>query len=327
MIFKCRNCGGNTVYNPDKGSMYCPHCESIDSHDEMLGRGMEQCGNCGAPLEIQKYTSASKCPYCGMYLIFEERMEEKFKPKFVLPFKISKQKAIEVMKSQYKKKTFLPNDFLSVATIEAMEGTYVPFWLYDFDTRYHYKGKGTKVRTWRRGDVEYTETSFYDVVRELDIAFDKVPVDASIAMEDGIMDLMEPYEYKECEKFNPKYVSGFYSEIYNMEAEELEGRAKEKSRKDASELTAQTIQGYVTVVPQHEECQFVNVQQNYALLPVWQYSFNYKGEKFTYHVNGQTGKLIGNAPLATQRLIGYSVSCFGLLMAIGTLIKWIMEVM
>lgn len=38
MLFKCKNCGGNTVYAPDKGKMYCPHCESIDSEEKVGGK-------------------------------------------------------------------------------------------------------------------------------------------------------------------------------------------------------------------------------------------------------------------------------------------------
>ena len=39
--------------------------------------------------------------------------------------------------------------------------------------------------------------------------YEGIPVDASIAMEDGIMDLMEPYNYKELMQHDNKYLSGF----------------------------------------------------------------------------------------------------------------------
>ena len=35
----------------------------------------------------------------------------------------------------------------------------------------------------------------------MDADFDKVPVDASFVMDDGEMDLMEPYAYQELEDF------------------------------------------------------------------------------------------------------------------------------
>ena len=52
MFFKCKNCGGNTVYAPDKKRMYCPHCESTDSEEKIEDNSLAQCANCGAPLQM-----------------------------------------------------------------------------------------------------------------------------------------------------------------------------------------------------------------------------------------------------------------------------------
>lgn len=38
MIYKCRNCGANAVYSPEKGTMYCPYCDSQDSEELGTGR-------------------------------------------------------------------------------------------------------------------------------------------------------------------------------------------------------------------------------------------------------------------------------------------------
>ena len=66
MIFKCKNCGGNAVYHPDKKAMWCPHCDSLDSQERLDTENMENCTNCGAPLEqIGEFTSALKCAHCG----------------------------------------------------------------------------------------------------------------------------------------------------------------------------------------------------------------------------------------------------------------------
>ena len=80
MIFKCKNCGGNSVYSPDKGRMVCPHCESEESQEKIAGVGVAQCGNCGAPLEVSEHTSATKCPNCGSYHVFEERISGEYTP-------------------------------------------------------------------------------------------------------------------------------------------------------------------------------------------------------------------------------------------------------
>lgn len=327
MIFKCRNCGGNTVYEPDRKRMYCPHCESLDSEDVISEGSVTQCGNCGAPLTINQYTSASKCAHCGSYLIFQERIEGKYEPNLMLPFKISKDTAVALLHKEFKKKTFLPSDFLSEKSLEGLQGIYVPFWLYDYQIQYDFAGQGTKTRSWVSGNTEYVETSYYEIIRNMEADFDKVPVDASLAMNDGEMDLMEPYAYQELESFHPKYMSGFFGEVYNQSAPELEERAQIKVRNASEQLMNHSLQGYDTVRPGRKN---LNVNRNniqYALMPVWMYLYRYRGKTWRFHVNGQTGKVVGKTPVSKEKVMLYGASVFACVSAFCSLIIAILEVL
>ena len=99
MVYKCKNCGGNTVYHPDKRSMYCPYCDGIDSEKEVTGTSAANCINCGAPLEVGEFISACRCQHCGSYIIMDERVENEYEPHMIIPFKVSKEKAVELLKS------------------------------------------------------------------------------------------------------------------------------------------------------------------------------------------------------------------------------------
>lgn len=310
MIFKCKNCGGNVVYEPGSGRMYCPHCESEDSEEKIQGGNLAQCVNCGAPLEIQDYTSAARCEHCGCYIVFNERVEGVYEPHMMLPFRISKKAAVQALDKEFSRRLFTPSDFLSAKSLEKMEGIYVPFWLYDYKGCYDFAGEGIRVKRWTAGNTEYTETSYYEVVRKMDLDFDKVPVDASYAMEDGVMDLMEPYDYGQLERFDPKYMSGFYGEVYNQAAAELEERAKIKSRSASEELLQESLQAYSNVRPFRKELRLDGAGVHYALMPVWQYLYRYKGKTYQYHVNGQTGKVIGTTPVSMAKVVSYSISVF-----------------
>lgn len=215
MIYRCKNCGGNVIYHPDKKKMYCPHCGGENSEEEIVSSVMTECANCGAPLEISDFTSACKCAYCGSYVILDEKVEGELKPHVILPFQISKEKAVELLRKEFQSRIFTPGTFLSEATLEGMEGVYVPFFLYDYLATYEYAGTGTKVRSWRRGNTEYVETSHYRVERDMDIDFEGIPVDASINMDDRIMDLMEPFDSKALKTFQKKYMSGFEGEFFS----------------------------------------------------------------------------------------------------------------
>ena len=230
MLFKCKNCGGNVVFEPSRQKMYCPHCEGEDSENLVTGGSAAQCLNCGAPLELPEDASAARCSHCGSYLIFDERVEGALRPNLVLPFRLNKEQAVAKLNQEFSNRVFTPSDFISTKSLEQMEGDYVPFWLYDFQAQYDFVGEGTRVRTWRSGNTEYVETSYYEVVRRMDADFDKVPVDASYQMDDSVMDLMEPYDYQALENFDPKFMSGFYAQIYNQPPQELEGRGQRQGR-------------------------------------------------------------------------------------------------
>lgn len=327
MLFKCRNCGGNTVYFPERKKMYCPHCESTDSEEKIGDSSSVQCVNCGAPLRITEYTSACRCEHCGTYLILDERVENAFEPKFILPFRIGKEGAAAAMEKEFSRRLFAPSDFLSAKSLEKMEGIYVPFWLYDYGADYDFAGEGTRIRTWRSGDTEYTETSFFEVVRRMNVDFDRIPVDASIAMDDGIMDLMEPYDYRALADFEPQYMSGFFGEVYNQSADELDGRAQAKARQASEELLQGSLTGYTTVRPYRKNLHLTREDCCYALMPVWQYVYRYKEQSYRYHVNGQTGKVIGVTPVSRGKVLAYSASVFAAVTALSYMAIHMLEIL
>jgi len=327
MIFKCKNCGGNSVYNPDKKKMWCPHCEGIDSEERIDTEAMTSCGNCGAPLDqITGYTSALKCSHCGSYIILKERVEGKNRPDLILPFEISKKKAVQILKKEFAKRVFTPNSFLSSESLQCMEGSYVPFWLYDYLSQIDYEGKATRVQVHRSGDWEITETSHYQIIRKMDVQFDKIPVDASKRMADDIMDLMEPYEYQALCNFEEKYMSGFEGEIVNFQEDEEESRALGKVKRDSEALLNESITGYSTNVTVRKNIDIGSRKAHFALLPVWVYKYNFQGKDYMYYVNGQTGKVIGKTPTDGKKALLYSGTVAVIAGMICQCISWILEV-
>ncbi len=329
MYFRCKNCGGNAVYSPDKHNMFCPFCESENSEELANGTSPEMtiCPNCSGEVAVEQHTSATQCPYCDSYLIFNERVEGEYLPNLILPFQLGKEKCKQSIRERFKKNLFAPTDFLSEVRLNSMQGIYVPYWLYDYDTKCSFAGEGTKVKSWRSGNTEYTETSHYAINRELDIKFDKIPVDASEAMPDQVMDLMEPYNYAQMIEFDPKFMSGFYAEKYNIPSDTLEVRAKEKMTQDAEAMLKESYAGYNTVRVVSKNVNVKDSQVGYGLLPVWKYMYTYNGQEYPFYVNGQTGKIVGEAPTSKKKAMIYIGTLWGCLTAIlvmiPLLISWL----
>lgn len=318
MFFRCKNCGGNVVYSPEKHGMFCPFCDSEKSDERAEGTSQEMtiCPNCGGEVPVEEHTSATQCPYCDSYLIFDERVEGAYEPKLIIPFQLGKETCKKSIREKFKKNLFAPTDFLSEVRLNGMQGIYVPYWLYDYDTHCTFQGEGTKVRTWTTGNTQYTETSYYAVHRDMDISFSRIPVDASEKMPDDVMDLMEPYNYSQLTAFQPEYMSGFYAEKYNMTSDEEESRARKKMNEDAAAMLKESYAGYHTVKTLRQDVQVADSSASYGLLPVWKYLYTYNEQEYPFYVNGQTGKIVGNAPISRKKVWAYTCTLWACLAAI-----------
>lgn len=323
MFFKCRNCGGNVVYSPERHGMYCPFCESEESGERTEGQTGELalCPNCGGEVPVQIHTSATQCPYCDSYLIFNERVEGSYAPQMIIPFQMGKDACKQSIREKFKKCLFAPTDFLSEVRLNSMQGIYVPYWFYDYETGCHFHGEGTKVRSWRSGNVQYTETSYYDVQRSMDINFEKIPVDASQQMPDDVMDLIAPFQYKQLIAFEPKYMSGFYGEKYNMSSGVVENRARALMQEDAAKILRESYAGYNAVRTMKQDILVKDSKTTYGLLPVWRYIYQYKGQEYPFYVNGQTGKIVGMAPVSGAKVWAYAGTLWACITAILALLQ------
>lgn len=314
MIFICKNCGGNVVYSPEKHTMFCPYCDSEKSEERQDSAGeLNICPNCNGEVRVEEHTSATQCPYCDNYLIFNERVENEYEPKLIIPFQMGKEKCKEAIREKFKKCLFAPTDFLSEVRLNSMQGIYVPYWFYDYDTNCTFQGEGTKVRTWVSGNMQYTETSYYSIRRNMDVDFKKLPADASEQMPDDIMDLMEPFQYNQMEVFQPEYMSGFYGEKYNMTSDALEPRVKQKMQKDVEKMMKESYSGYSSVKTVSQNINVKNSEASYGLLPVWKYIYKYKDKEYPFYVNGQTGKIVGTAPVSKAKVWAYAGTLWGTL--------------
>lgn len=122
MFYRCKDCGGNAVYDPKKKKMLCESCGNKETQEKIPQEKLHICNNCGAEIESKKTDLALKCPYCGTYVIFEDRMEDEYKPDLALPFVIDRKEAIEIIRKNFAKKMFIPKDFCSIMRITNLAG-------------------------------------------------------------------------------------------------------------------------------------------------------------------------------------------------------------
>ena len=325
--YKCPCCDGAIEFHAGTQNMKCPYCdcefelETLQAYDaeqsnipqddmtwdtaagsewregEAEGLRIYTCNTCGGEIVTDETTGATECPFCGNPVIMTGQFAGDLKPDLVIPFKFDKKAAIAALQNHYKGKVLLPKVFKDQNHIKEVKGLYVPVWLFDTDAEAHVRYKATRLRTWSSGDYDYTETSHYSVTRAGGIGFANVPVDGSSKMDDALMESIEPYDISEAVDFHTAYLSGYLADKYDVNAETSIERANQRIRNSTEEAFASTVIGYTTVIPVSTNICLNNGKARYALYPVWILNTQWNGQKFTFAMNGQTGKMAGDLPM------------------------------
>lgn len=314
--YKCPNCGSGMRFDSATGMLACPGCGRQDDIELLADPLKEQaaganeageyhCTSCGAVIEADPETSATSCSACGSAVVLSERLAGPLAPVQVIPFAISKEEAVKAFKKWCGKGLVTPGGFMTADRIKGMKGIYVPFWLYDLNNRVEVHGHGTKVRTYRQGDYQITETQHFDIYRRIQLNYTKLPIDASGKMDDKLMDTLEPFPYGQLKDFKSPYLAGYIAEKYGYTDEELYPRAKNKIQPYIKSYISSTVSGYTTVSLPGEQIDTSVKRSAYVLLPVWMLSYDYNRKEYTFAMNGQTGKVVGKPPISMAKVTGW----------------------
>jgi len=342
--YKCPCCGGAIEFDVETQNMKCPYCdtefevETLKSYDEVLkaegednmnwetnagcewregeteGMRVYSCESCGGEIVGDETVGATECPFCGNPVVMMGQFSGALKPDYVIPFKLDKEAAKKALNKHYEGKRLLPKVFKDQNHINEIKGLYVPFWLFDADADANIRYKATRVRAWSDSNYNYTETSFFSVVRGGNIGFERVPVDGSTKMADDLMESIEPYDFSQAVDFQTAYLAGYLADKYDVDAEQSIERANTRIKKSTEDAFAATVQGYTSVMPEFSSVQLQNGRAKYALFPVWILNTTWNGQKYTFAMNGQTGKLVGDLPMDKS---AYKKWLFGLTAAVG----------
>jgi DNA-directed RNA polymerase subunit RPC12/RpoP len=268
---------------------------------EKEGMIVYTCSSCGGQIYGDVNTAATTCPYCGNHAIVSQQLEGAYRPDFIIPFKQDRAAAKTSLTGFYKGKFLLPRDFKDANHLEEVTGIYVPFWLFACDVAANIRYKATRVQVWSDRDNNYTKTDHYVLLRAGGVGFQGIPTDGSSKMEDALMDSIEPFDYTNTVAFNPAYLSGYYADKYDVSAEQCEPRATERVRNSTLELFQQTTSTFATAVPESTQINLTQDSVRYALLPVWMLNTKYKDKMYTFAMNGETGRFVGDLPCDYKR--------------------------
>lgn len=329
--YKCPSCNAPLRFDGKSQELVCDYCGKTYAVSEIetkkketpKGEGWDtsslktewgkdgehiaiyNCPSCGAELLTEETTAAASCPYCGNPTVVSKNISGIFKPDYIIPFKLNIESAKSSLRNYYEGKKLLPPVFRDENKINEVKGIYVPFWLFNGEAEAEASYKCTRSRMYVSGDYEVTETDHYDVYRKGNMEFEKIPVDASKKMPDEYMDSVEPFNYSQLKEFSTAFLPGFLADKYDMSVEDCSKRADNRATNTTLYALGRSVNGYDTVSTERTRVEIKRGEVYYALFPIFILNTSWKGKKYLFAMNGQTGKFIGKLPISQKKYLMY----------------------
>jgi DNA-directed RNA polymerase subunit RPC12/RpoP len=323
VTYQCPNCGAGLAFDAEKQKFACEFClsefneaEAREANSDEVLREREsaereynehmneyECPSCGAHVVADENTAASFCYYCHNPVVLVGKLSGQMRPHRIIPFKYDKAQAEKKFLEFAKRKWFVPRGFFAPEQVEKITGVYYPFWITDADTDSTMTASATRLRVWRTGRYEYTETSNFEIYRRGDIHFEDITTSALSEADKKMLEGVLPYPSEALQEFSMPYLSGFQAKKRDIERADLTGEVRGRMNRYAEQLLRGTVLGYNTVSVKNMN---VNVQKShweYSLLPIWVLTYRGRDDKtYTYAMNGYTGKVYGELPVSFAKL-------------------------
>ena len=336
-MIACPNCGGNVKFDIPSQQLACEYCHGLFdpySFDAKTSDAEEQtdeydvtvftCPQCGGELLSTDNAAAAFCSFCGASTILYSHMTKQKKPGYIIPFTKTKEDCKKAYQEKLGRAWFAPKAFKDPAFIDGFRGIYMPYWAYYFTQQGPVNFEGEQSH--RSGD--YIITDHYALGGDLDAYYKGISFDASSSFADNLSEAVAPFDVKGMKKFTAGYLSGFYADTADVDAQiyfpEAQSIAVSNTLSQIDRTPAYhniTIKdlGNQNAASLHTETTSIDS----TMFPVWFMSYRNKDRVAYATVNGQTGKVVVDLPIDVKKyllgsLIGM-VPLFALLCLLPTM--------
>ena len=203
-------------------------------------------------------------------------------------------------------------------------GVYVPYWVFDCDTRADYKGRFG--RTYGSGDDRHTV--YHKGSGHCDLPVKNLTLVASSRLEkDAFWKSISVFNFDYMKKYDPNLLAGFWSESYSVDGQtawqNAGGKIYGMVRSRIMKMETADCVDWIEMQPEA-----YNIRAKYVLAPVWVTSFKYNNAIYQVILNGQTGVVAGTWPKSLKRLfiiIGIVAGGLFASRVIFLLFSWLIE--
>jgi predicted RNA-binding Zn-ribbon protein involved in translation (DUF1610 family) len=333
--FPCENCGADMTWDPSVDALSCEYCGNVvevpRGEGTIVERGLEEagkaargfgvelrvahCSNCGARVTFEESSTSELCVYCGDASVLpQEANRNALRPESLVPLDVGRDEVRQSFERWLKGLWFRPNQLKKTKRFDAV-GVYVPFWTFDCRVHsdwsahagyYYYVNQSYVVMVNGRPQ---TRTRRVRKIRwvpawgERDDVYDDHLVLASRGLPPDLMRKLGDFDTSGLVPYRPEYLAGWRAEEYRLDLDggwELGQQhvAEEQERRCAGDVPGDTYRALRVAN------RIWDVRWKHVLLPVWSLQYRFKKTTYTVLVHGQTGRVVGEAPLSWPKILG-----------------------
>lgn len=321
-------------WDPDVDALLCEYCGNklqvpraegtivehsmAEAGTAARGFGVElrvaRCGHCGAQVTFDERMTSRECVFCGSAQVLQQSANRNaLRPESLIPLDVGRATVEQAFKKWLGGLWLRPNA-LQHARGEDAVGIYLPFWTYDCrvhsdwsaDAGYYYYENETFVSIENGRPVMRTrqvqKVRWVPAWGARDDAYDDVLVHASRGLPEKLARELGGFDTTKLVPYRPEYLAGWRAEEYAVDLENGWKAALARVEKSQESRCSADVPGDTQRslrVANHVG----DVHWKHVLLPLWSLSYNFGGQRYAVLINGQTGRVVGNAPYSWVKIL------------------------
>ncbi|MFN2271394.1 MAG: hypothetical protein ACK2US_11190 [Anaerolineae bacterium] len=345
--FKCRQCGGTISYSAAQRQLTCPYCGSLQQIEaETVGHQADEfeftletmaqarhgwgevrrelvCESCGSVVAVAPDILTSTCAFCGSNRVMaRDATGDVLRPTTLIPFAVDQEQVQAKVRAWLGRGWMHPPELRNAGALKGLAGVYLPYWTFDTHVTADWKAEVGTTRTvhYRSGGERKTRTviDWKWQSGHVSIPIDDQMVPGTAKVSRVILNKVEPFNLDGLVEYDPGYLAGWQAKLYDVQLPQAWEIAKEEIR-ELTKSACYNNTGSSKVRNMRMTVDFGDERWRYILLPVYLASYPFGERTFQVMVNGQTGRVAGQKPVAWLRIwlaiaaLLVPGSCLGLL--------------
>lgn len=328
--FRCPQCNGLVAYDAGDQQLECPYCgyqqgvgarivglaadrfeftlQTLDQSERGWGieRKSIQCEACQAVFSSGEGELSTSCPFCASNRVATlSAMHDFVRPGFMIPFTVDRQQCRATVKEWLGKGWMHPPELRQTEVVSKFTGIYLPFWIFDAQINADWKaqvGYEETKRTYRDGKWETeTEIRWQWESGRVHLPIHNLLVYGTDKLSAILLERLYPFDLTALTVYDGGYLAGWQAQAYDIPLKPAWEIGKQRMRERAksacrSDISSSHVRNFGMTADLNDE------RWRYVLLPVYLTTYTFGDESYHVMVNGQTGAVAGQKPVAWLRV-------------------------